>query len=200
LDEGIAAAEDAGDRVLLGYLIASRVRIATAEGDHLEVRDTARAAVDVLGDGRGVSGRMLAWCLASEARGCAGMGDLARTERALARAEQVIAEDGRVSPGSEMTFFSELRLKALAGECYVFARQPNLARVHLEETLRLLPASHMKLRAMAEMDLARALVQAGQVSDGRALARQAMGLQDGAFIGPLAQRVHDLKLEIAAIR
>jgi hypothetical protein len=62
LDEGIEAAEQAEDRALAGYLIASRNRIASAEGDHQEIRDSGLAAIEITGEGSSVSGRMLAWC------------------------------------------------------------------------------------------------------------------------------------------
>jgi hypothetical protein len=136
LDEGIEAAEQAEDRALAGYLIASRNRIASAEGDHQEIRDSGLAAIEITGEGSSVSGRMLAWCYGLVARGRAGMGDHSGTERALARAEQAIGESGRAASGPEMEFFDPARFKALAGECYVFLRHPQHARSNLEETLR----------------------------------------------------------------
>ncbi len=200
LDEGLEAASQAGARVLGGYLIASQNRIASFEGDHKEIRDVGRAAIDMAGMGSDVSARMLAWFYTLEARGYAGLGDVVGTERALAKAEGMISEDGRTAHGPEMEFFDPVRFKEFVGECYLFLRKPRLARPHLEETLRLLAPGQLKLRAMAEMDLARAYVQAGQASDGRTLARRALALGDGAFIGPLAQRARDLKAELAALQ
>jgi len=194
------AAEQAGDRVLSAYVIASRGRVATFEGDHKEIRDVGFAAIDRAGTGRHVSGRMLAWLYTLEARGCAGMGDLAATERALAQAERALSEGGRAEPGPDMDFFDFTRLRALAGECYVFLRKPRLARANLEETLRLLQPEQRKRRAMVELDLARAYVQAGQVAEAYALAGQALGVGDDSFTGPLAQRVRDFQTEIAARR
>jgi hypothetical protein len=60
--------------------------------------------------------------------------------------------------------------------------------------------TQLKLRAMVEMDLARPCVQAGEVSDGKQRALQALSLGDGAFIGPLAQRVRDFKAELEGAR
>ena len=200
LDEGLEAAEQAGDRVLSAYVLASRGRVATFEGDHKEIRDVGLAAINRAGTGRHVSGRMLAWLYTLEARGHAGMGDLAATERALAQAERALGEGGRAEPGPDMDFFDFTRLRALAGECYVFLRKPRLARTNLEETLQLIQPEQRKRRAMVELDLARAYVQAGQVAEACALAEQALNLGDESFVGPLAQRVRDLQAEIAARR
>ncbi len=198
LDEGIEAAEQAEDRPLAGYLTASRNRVASAEGDHQEMRDAGEAAIAITGEGNEVSGRMLAWCYGLLARGRAGMGDMAGMEDALSRAEQVMGEDDRTTHGPELEFFDFTRFKALTGECYVFAKRPQLARVHLDEALGLLASTQVKLRAMVELDLARAEVHAGEVSDGRERALQALSLEGGAFIGPLAQRVRDFKADLVA--
>jgi transcriptional regulator with XRE-family HTH domain len=135
LDQGIEAAEQAGDPTLGAYLRASANRVASFEGDHREIRDLGLAALDQADGRRNVSARMLAWFHALVARGCSGTGDLSGTEAALSAAEQALGMNGRPPHGPELDFFDDSRLVALAGECYVHLREPRRAKAKLEEAL-----------------------------------------------------------------
>jgi len=200
LDQGIEAADQANDPVLGAYLRASANRVASFEGDHRGIRDLGLAALDQVAGRSDVSARMLAWFHALVARGRSGTGDLSGTEAALSAAEHALGAGGRPPHGPELAFFDDTRLLALAGECYVHLRQPHQARIKLEEALTLIPAELFKRRASAEMDLARAFVQARQVGEGRALAKQPLALNQATPSGPLTQRARDFTLELTALR
>lgn len=164
------AVAESGDRALGGYVRGFRAQALTARGAHRAGMAEAGAAVEEAG--RSAAPAVRGWLGVVHATALAAGGQPGPARAALAEAERQLEHKSGAERPEWMYDFDRPRFEAHAGACYLRMGRPADAVPVLRAALTgLSPAG--RRRAEVSLDLARALLAAGEVEEAVELAGQA---------------------------
>lgn len=167
------AVAESGDRALGGYVRGFRAQALTGRGEHRQGMDEARAAVGEAG--RSAAPAVRGWLGAVHATALAAGGQPAPARAALAEAERHLDRGSGGERPEWMYDFDRPRFDAYAGACYLRMDRPAEAVPVLRRALTGLSPQGRR-RAEVSLDLARALLAAGEAEEAAELAGQAADL------------------------
>lgn len=164
------AVAECGDRALGGYVRGFRAQALTGRGEHRAGMDEARAAVGEAG--RSAAPAVRGWLGAVHATALAAGGQPGPARAALAEAERHLDRGAGGARPEWMYDFDRPRFDAYAGACYLRMDCPAEAVPVLRRALTGLSPEGRR-RAEVSLDLARALLAAGEVEEAAELAGRA---------------------------
>lgn len=183
------AAREAQDTVLAAWVLGNRARI-LAYGPDPFLAERAAANALALADGH-ASPTLTAWLLAQAARARTATGHHAAGGRALAEAERQLDRVNDRVP--ELVYFDDCRLVSFIGHHHLLAGRPGPAAEHIQTSLVQLHPNQTRHRALTRLDLARAMLDQGEVEGACAQATVAVGLADEDLIEPVVRRAQALR-------
>lgn len=164
------AVAESGDRALGGYVRGFRAQALTGRGEHRKGMDEAAAAVAEAG--RSAAPAVRGWLGVVHAAALAAGGQPAPARAALAEAERHLDRGSGGERPEWMYEFDRPRFDAHAGACYLRMNRPAEAVPVLRQALTGLSPEGRR-RAEVSLDLARALLAAGEAEEAAELAGQA---------------------------
>jgi hypothetical protein len=189
------AAEEAEDRDLGAWALATWSLMPTYNGDHAEALQLIEAAQAA--GGRELSPTRRAWLAALEAKAHAGLGDAKRSAAALVRAERALAHLPAAESRLGTDFFDAPRLVGFRGTSHLLLRQPKAARQALAEVLTLRSPTDVKGRSLATLDLAAAHIQEGEVEQACAAVVEALRIPAAQRVDPIRRRGRAVLVDLA---
>lgn len=190
------AAEEAEDRDLGAWALATWSLMPTYNGDHAEAWRLIEAAQAA--GGRELSPTRRAWLAALEAKAHAGLGDAKRSTAALVRAERALGNLPAAAGNRLGTdFFDAPRLVGFRGASHLLLRQPKAARQALAEVLALRSATDVKGRSLARLDLAAAHIQEREVEQACAAVVEALTIPAAQRVDPIRRRGRAVLFDLA---
>jgi tetratricopeptide (TPR) repeat protein len=166
---------EAGDRLMMSWVLFRRGEHAAADGDAAAVAGLAAAACR---EGGELPGPMLAAILQQEAFAYALDGDEAACQAALDQARERAAspdDPGDASSGHG-SFCTPAYVEMQRGRCWLRLGQPAKARPALESAIRSLPPVYRRDRGVALSALATAFAATGEPAEAAVTAAQALGV------------------------
>jgi hypothetical protein len=127
------AAEEAEDRDLIAWVLATWSLMPTYNGDPAEALRLIEAAQAA--GGRDLSPTRSAWLAAMEAKAHAGLGDARRSAVALGRADRALSRPGSAPNRLGTDFFDPPRLVGFQGTTFLLLHQPKAAQRALADVL-----------------------------------------------------------------
>jgi len=198
-DQALEPAEEAGDDALCGWILGGKSLIPSYAGD-------PRAALEMVERGQSYTARSSnvtcqAWLAALEARAHAGM-DSARDYRTAQDRANAVASETRLAERRHGMDFDgkELSLSYYEGTSLATLCESRAAQPVLQEALRVQGSGHLKARSIVRIALATTYVQQSEIEEACRLAGTALEIPAEQRIGPIAQRVSDLRAQLAPWR
>jgi len=166
---------EAGDRLMMSWVLYRRGEHAVADGDAAAVAGLAAAARREGGD---LPDPMLAAILQQEAHAYALDGDEAASQAALDRAHEQAAspDDPGDASNGHGSFCTSAYVEMQRGRCWLRLGQPGKARPVLESAIRFLPPVYRRDRGVALSALATAFAGIGEPAEAAEAAAQALGV------------------------
>jgi tetratricopeptide (TPR) repeat protein len=166
---------EAGDRLMMSWVLFRRGEHAAADGDAAAAAGLAAAARR---EGDDLPGPMLAAILQQEAHAHALDGDEAACQAALDQAQQQAAspDDPGDASNGHGSFCTPAYVEMQRGRCWLRLGQPAKARPALDSAIRSLPAVYRRDRGVALSALATAFAAIGEPGQAAAAAMQALGV------------------------
>jgi tetratricopeptide (TPR) repeat protein len=186
------AAEEAEDRDLGAWALATWSLMPTYNGDHAEALRLIQAA-----GGRELSPTRRAWLAALEAKAYAGLGDAKRSAAALVRAERALARPPAAGSRLGTDFFDVPRLVGFRGASHLLLDEPKAARQALAEVLALRSPTDVKGRSLARLDLAAAHIQEREVEQACAAVVEALTIPAAQRVDPIRRRGRAVLVDLA---
>ena len=166
---------EAGDRLMMSWVLFRRGEHAAADGDAAAVAGLAAAARR---EGKELPGPMLAAILQQEARAHALDGDEAACQAALDQAQGQAAspyDPGDASNGHG-SFCTPAYVDMQRGRCWLLLGQAAKARAALDSAIRSLPQVYRRDRGVALSALATAFAAIGEADEAAITATQALAV------------------------
>ena len=166
---------EAGDRLMMSWVLFRRGEHAAADGDAAAVAGLAAAAHR---EGKDLPGPMLAAVLQQEAHAYALDGDEAACQAALDQAHGQAAspnDPGDASNGHG-SFCTPAYVEMQRGRCWLLLGQPAKARAVLDGAIRSLPPVYRRDRGVALSALATAFAAIGEAGEAAVTATQALAV------------------------
>jgi transcriptional regulator with XRE-family HTH domain len=198
-DQALEPAEEAGDDALCGWILGGKSLIPSYAGD-------PKAALEMVGRGQTYAARSSnltcqAWLAALEARAYAGMDNTQDYRKAQDRANAVVNETQLAERRHGMDFDgNELSLSYYEGTSLATLRESRASQPVLQEALRVQGSGHLKAQSIVRIALATTYVQQSEIEEACRLAGKALEIPPEQRIGPIAQRVSDLRAQLAPWR
>jgi len=187
----VQAADDADAPDLAAWALATRSIVPAYTGDPATALRLLQEAQDRAAGHVSLSRR--AWLAAMEARAHAGLGDAGSSLAALGHAEAAI-ERAQPDGGPLGTdFFDRPRLAGFRGTCHLLLGQPQAARAALADVLALRSPADVKGRSLAQLDLAQAHAQAGDLDAACAAVAAALAIRDEYRVDPIRRRAREVR-------
>lgn len=164
------AVAESGDRALGGYIRGFHAQALVGRGEHRQGMHVAQAAVREAG--RSAAPAVLGWLGVVHATALAAGGQPAPARTALATAEQHLDQGSGDERPEWMYDFDRPRFDAYAGACYLRMDRPGEAELVLRRALAGLSPGGRR-RAEVSLDLAGALLAAGEAEEAAELAGRA---------------------------
>jgi transcriptional regulator with XRE-family HTH domain len=198
-DQALEPAAEAGDDALCGWILGGKSLIPSYAGD-------PRAALEMVQRGQSHAARSSnvtcqAWLDALEARAHAGMDNAWDYRTAQDRANTVVNETRLAERRHGMDFEgNELSLSYYEGTSLATLRESRAAQPVLQEALRVQGAGHLKAQSIVRIALASTYVQQSEIEEACRLVGKALEIPPEQRSGPIAQRVSDLRAQLAPWR
>ena len=166
---------EAGDRLMMSWVLFRRGEHAAADGDAAAVAGLAAAARR---EGKNLPGPMLAAILQQEAHAYALDGDEAACQAALDQAHgQAASPDDRGDASNgHGSFCTPAYVEMQRGLCWLLLGQPAKARAALDGAIRSLPPVYRRDRGVALSALATAFAAIGEADEAAITATQALAV------------------------
>ena len=166
---------EAGDRLMMSWVLFRRGEHAAADGDAAAVAGLAAAARR---EGKDLPGPMLAAILQQEAHAHALDGDEAACQAALDQAHGQAAspDDPGDASNGHGSFCTPAYVEMQRGRCWLLLGQPAKARAALDSAIRSLPPVYRRDRGVALSALATAFAAIGEPGEAATAAMQALGV------------------------
>lgn len=191
-------AVEAGDRLMMSWVLFRRSQQATADGDAARVAGLLAAARREAG---GLPGPMLAAILQQEAHARALEGDEAACHASLDRAFEVaVADSAGDASGGHGSFVSPAYLQMQRGACWLRLGYPSRAVCAYEAAAGSLPAAYRRDLGAALSGKAAAHVAAGEPEEAALAAWQALDIARGSGSGRITGMVASVASSLASHR
>ena len=166
---------EAGDRLMMSWVLYRRGEHAAADGDAAAVAGLAAAARR---EGEDLPGPMLAAIRQQEAHAHALDGDEAACQAALDQAQEQAAspEDPGDASNGHGSFCTPAYVEMQRGRCWLLLGQPAKAKAALDTAIRSLPPVYRRDRGVALSALATAFAAIGEPGEAAIAAMQALAV------------------------
>ena len=166
---------EAGDRLMMSWVLFRRGEHAVADGDAAAVAGLAAAARR---EGEDLPGPMLAAIFQQEAHAHALDGDEAACQAALDQAQERAAspDDPGDASNGHGSFCTPAYVEMQRGRCWLRLGRPAKARAALDSAIRSMPPVYRRDRGVALSALATAFAAIGEPGEAAAAAMQALGV------------------------
>jgi len=183
---------EAGDRLMMSWVLFRRGEHAAADGDAAAVAGLAPAARR---EGKELPGPMLAAILKQEAHAHALDGDEAACQAALDQAQEQAAspDDPGDASNGHGSFCTPAYVEMQRGRCWLLLGQAAKARAALDSAIRSLPPVYRRDRGVALSALANAFAAIGEADEAAITATQALAVARDA--GP--ERIVNMVIPVA---
>ena len=173
---------EAGDRLMMSWVLFRRGEHAAADGDAAAVAGLAAAARR---ERKNLPGPMLAAILQQEAHAYALDGDEAACHAALDQAHRQAAspDDRGDASNGHGSFCTPAYVEMQRGLCWLLLGQPAKARAALDGAIRSLPPVYRRDRGVALSALATAFAAIGEADEAAITATQALAVARDAGVG-----------------
>jgi len=192
-NEGLRAAQHAGDDALAGYITAYLAIVAIYEGRPAEGLALVEAAHR---RARQATARVGSWLATVEAEAHANLGDAAATERALGRAEDALARSRLGDDPPWIYHHDRSGITSAAGTCYLALRWPERARPAMRETIELSSPSVVREEAVYLTRLGATYVPEGEIAEACRLGLDALAIARNTESHRGEQRVRELRRQL----
>jgi tetratricopeptide (TPR) repeat protein len=172
LIKALKLAQEAGDRMMGGRLLANMSHQATYLGNFEQAVQLARAAQE--GARNAASATTMAMFLAMEARAHAGNRDNAASSQALAEAERYFEKADPADDPPWISYFDAAELAGEGAHCFRDLRSPRTTQEFVTRAIELTDPAYARTLAFVRLVQAASFVQQGEPGQAVAVAREAI--------------------------